>query len=111
ASSPANWARKMPGPFIVAMSEPFDRWPAGCLGHIFATPGESTWPQDALFPRRALAFGRGGPDVDVGVLRVGVDLGQLVLRELAVGERADAILDLLRPAGADQRGCDAAAAQ
>src|SRR5689334_15971800 len=42
------------------------------------------------------------PEVDAGLDRVAVDRGQLVVREVEVVERAEAVLELRHAAGADQ---------
>ena len=56
-------------------------------------------------------FGRARPEVDVLLVGVAVDLGELVGGEVEVVDRADAVLDLGRARGADQRRGDAAVAQ
>src|SRR5918993_1273181 len=98
-----------------------DTWPTVDVSSATSTSSKATAPMSsaaapsAPHPKAAITSRsrRAGalPEVDVALDRVSVDLGELVVVEVEPLERAQAVVELLDAAGADEHGRDAVVAQ
>src|SRR5918993_2027746 len=104
----------MSSPAPRAMTTAMTRW-LGRVAYATTAPTSSAAAPSAPHPKAAITSRsrRAGalPEVDVALDRVPVDLGELVVVEVEPLERAQAVVELLDAAGADEHGRDAVVAQ